>query len=273
MTSRGDPADALAYVDDSLEPEARRLFEARLKADPELRREVALWESQNRAIRSAFGAQTRSPVDLGRASNENGLRRGAEAPRPAETDLRSHGVRERRTPPLAVAKPRRVGPGPAGRRFLGVAALAAAALAVGLPGSGPEPPASLIAAGASAARALAGLPVEFGAADPAALAERLGPRLALAPPQAPGLQLVGARFAPGSEATATLYLYEDAHGARVALMVEPLDEAGAAPPLRSDLDGLSLAGWTGAGYGFVAAAADDADVSALLAAAGVDADR
>jgi len=106
MTSRGDPADALAYVDDSLEPEARRLFEARLKADPELRREVALWESQNRAIHSAFGAQTRSPVDLGRASNENGLRRGAEAPRPAETDLRSHGVRKRRTPPLAVAKPR-----------------------------------------------------------------------------------------------------------------------------------------------------------------------
>ena len=136
--------------------------------------------------------------------------------------------------------------------------------------SGPRPPSALLAAGASAARALADLPVEFVAGDPAALAQRLGPRLALAPPLAPGLRLVGARLAPGSQATATLYLYENSRGERVALMVEPLDETVAAAARRGEADGLSVAAWTGAGYGFVAAAAEDADVAALVAAAGAD---
>ncbi len=51
-------------------------------------------------------------------------------------------------------------------------------------------------------------------------------------------------------------------------MVEPLDEIGAAPARRGQADGLSVAAWTGAGYGFVAAARADADVAALVAAAG-----
>ena len=55
-------------------------------------------------------------------------------------------------------------------------------------------------------------------------------------------------------------------------MVEPLDEIAAAAPRRGEADGLSLAAWTGAGYGFVAAAAEDADVAALVAAAGADDD-
>jgi hypothetical protein len=141
---------------------------------------------------------------------------------------------------------------------------------VGLPGLKPRPSEALLAAGASAARALGDLPVEFVGGNPAALVQRLGPRLALMPPLAPGLQLVGARLAPGSQATATLYLYENSHGARVALMVEPLDEVAAAPARRGEADGLSVAAWTGAGYGFVAAARDDADVAALVNAAGAD---
>jgi len=118
--------------------------------------------------------------------------------------------------------------------------------------------------------ALADLPVEFVAGDPAALAQRLGPRLALAPLTAPSLRLIGARLAPGSRATATLYLYENARGERVALMVEPLDEFVAIPARRGDADGLRVAAWTGAGYGFVAAAREDADVAALVAAAGAN---
>ena len=257
MTGRADPAETLAYVDDCLDPEARGDFEARLKADPELRREVARWESQNRAIRAAFGAPPRGALDLGGASNENGRatrrRSGASGRRRARdrSAKRGNGARRRdrspsRAPPgldrPPVASPAHV-------------ALAAAIVWVGLPSLGPRPLGALLAAGASAARALADLPVEFAAGDPAALAQRLGPRLALAPPLAPGLRLVGARLAPGSQATATLYLYENSRGERVALMVEPLDEIAAAPPRRGEADGLSVAAWTGAGYGFVAAAA------------------
>ncbi len=269
MTGRADPAETLAYVDDCLDPEARSNFEARLKADPELRREVARWESQNRAIRADFGAPPRGALDLGGASNENSARRAGEAARSVDEAARPFGQpRKRRAAARPIAKPRPAGPGPAARRLAGAAALAVAILWLGLPSLGPRPPSALLAAGAAAARALADLPVEFVAGDPAALAQRLGPRLALAPPLAPGLRLVGARLAPGSQATATLYLYDNSRGERVALMVEPLDEIVAAAPRRGEADGLSVAAWTGAGYGFVAAARADADVAALVAAAG-----
>ena len=271
MTGRADPAETLAYVDDCLDAAARGEFETRLKADPELRREVAQWESQNRAIRAAFGAPSRNALDLGGASNENAVRQPSEAARSLEGAARPFGQpRKKRATARPVAKPRRAGPGPAARRVFGAIALAAAIVWAGLPALGPRPPAALVAAGASAARALADLPAEFAAGDPAALAQRIGPRLALTPPLAPGLQLVGARLASGSQTTATLYLYENSHGARVALMIEPLDEITAAPARRGEADGLSVAAWTGAGYGFVAAARDDADVAALVDAAGAD---
>jgi anti-sigma factor RsiW len=265
MTGRADPAETLAYVDNCLEPEARRDFEARLKADPELRREVALWESQNRAIRAAFGAPSRGALDLGGVSNENGARCAGEAAPPADGASRPSGAARRPTAAARLtAEPRPAAPGPMVRRLAGLLALAAAVLWVGLPSLGPRPPAALLAAGVSAARALANLPVEFAAAG------RFGPRRTLAPPLAPALRLVGARLAPGSQAAATLYLYENARGERVALLVEPLDEIAPAAPRRSEVDGLSVVAWTGAGYGFVAAAANDADVAALVAAAGAD---
>jgi anti-sigma factor RsiW len=271
MTGRADPAETLAYVDNCLDPEARCDFEARVKLDPELRREVALWESQNRAIRAAFGGAPRSALDLGDVSNENGARRAREATRPADGAARPVGAaRKRRAAARPTVKPRPAAPSPAARRLAGLVALAAAVFWVGAPSLGPRPSDALIAAGASAARALADLPVEFAAADPATLAAPLGPRLALAPPLTPGLQLVGARLAPGSQASAALYLYENSRGGRVALMVEPLDEIAAAAPRRSEVDGLSVVAWTGAGYGFVAAAREDADVAALVAAAGAD---
>jgi anti-sigma factor RsiW len=275
MTGRADPAETLAYVDDCLGPEARSAFEVRLKVDPELRREVAQWESQNRAIRAAFGAPPRNALDLGGASNENIVRRSGEAMRSGDGAARPLAqARKRRAAARPIAKPRpSSGPGPSARRIVGAVALAAAIVWVGLPSLGLRPPAALFAAGAAAAHALADQPVEFAAGDPAALALRLGPRLALAPPPAPGLQLLGARLAPGSQATATLYVYENLQGARVALMVEPLDEVAAAPVRREEIDGLSVAAWTGAGYGFVAAAAGDADIAALVAAAGADDER
>jgi anti-sigma factor RsiW len=270
MTGRADPAETLAYVDDCLDPEARSAFEARLQADAELRREVARWEAQNRAIRVAFGAPPRGALDLGGASNENGVRRTGETARAAGGAAQSFGQAQKRRAPPPVAGARSAGLGPSARRLAGAVALAAAILWVGLPSLGPRPPVALMAAGATAARALADLPVEFVAGDPAALAQRLGPRLALAPLTAPSLRLIGARLAPGSRATATLYLYENSRGERVALMVEPLDEIGPAPARRGDADGLRVAAWTGAGYGFVAAAREDADVAALVAAAGAN---
>ena len=112
MTGRCDPAEALAYVDDCLEPAVRTAFERRLKVDPELRREVALWESQNRAIRAAFGAPPRHPpLDLGRASNENVARHGGAAAAASEGAARGAArIRRARQPrPASRSNPRAAG--------------------------------------------------------------------------------------------------------------------------------------------------------------------
>ena len=112
--------------------------------------------------------------------------------------------------------------------------MAAVWLFAAAPGLGPQPPAALLSAGLAAASALSALPVEFPAGDRTGFAIRLGSRLAPAPPTPPGLRLLGARLAPGAEAAAALYVYEDARGERAALMVEPLDEIAPAPPRRGE---------------------------------------
>ena len=65
--------DAHAYVDECLSRDDRIAFEARLRDDPELRRQVDLWQAQNDAIRAAFRAppRARGPLSLGRPFHEN----------------------------------------------------------------------------------------------------------------------------------------------------------------------------------------------------------
>ena len=148
-------------------------------------------------------------------------------------------ARQRRAAARPIAKPRRAGPGPTARRLAGAVALAAAIVWVGLPSLGPRPP-ERAACGRRVGRPRARRPAgrirrrairrrSPSASARAWLCRRRWRR---------GLRLVGARLAPGSQATATLYLYENSRGERVALMVEPLDEIaprrrGAAKPTAS----------------------------------------
>jgi anti-sigma factor RsiW len=268
MTARASAAEALAetlaYVDNCLDSAARRAFEARLGADAELRRNVARWQSQNRDIRCAFGAPPREALDLGRGANENGLRRVSEPARRTESAPRPFGqTRALPSSTLPASHWRWPAPRRAARALVGFAAFAAALLFVAAPGLGPQPPAALLSAGLAAASALSALPVEFPAGDRTGFAIRLGPRLALAPPTPPGLRLLGARLAPGAEAAAALYVYEDSRGERAALLVEPLDEIAPAQLRRGESGAFTAVAWTGAGYGFVAAAANPDDVDAL----------
>jgi anti-sigma factor RsiW len=267
MTGRADPAEtlaeALAYVDNCLDAPARRAFEARLGGDAELRREVAQWQAQNREIRCAFGAPARDPLDLGSASNENGVRRSLEAVRRPEAAVRQFGhARALRSPTQPAPDWRRDAPGAILRDAIALLTLSVALLAAAPPGFGPRPPPALLEAGLAAAHDLGPLPVEFSADDPA-LARRLGPRLALAPPAPQGLRLLGARLVPGVQAAAALFVYQDGRGERATLMIEPLDEIGPAPARRGAIGALSAIAWTGAGYGFVAASTQPDDIAAL----------
>lgn len=56
MTEQFAAADLHAYVDNCLDRERRSALEAKLQKDPQMLRRVQLWQSQNEAIRAAFGA-------------------------------------------------------------------------------------------------------------------------------------------------------------------------------------------------------------------------
>ena len=121
MTSRADPAETLADLSPmstiASTRTARRDFEARLGADAELRREVALWQAQNREIRAAFGAPPRDALDLGGVSNENGL--AARRPVDAPAGWRAALVRPAqapRSPTLLASTRRAAAPGAMARR-------------------------------------------------------------------------------------------------------------------------------------------------------------
>ena len=268
MTKRFETADAFAFVDHCLAPADRRAFEARLREDPELRRQVALWQSQNEAIRAAYGApaSARAPLEFAGNANENvsGWMKSAIPKQPGAAARRAND--EARAAPARAASARFR----ALRRLAAVAALAAILLVVSGSG-GPTPPHDRLAEAALAAyrafAAAADAPIEFRARDPQALAKWLTPQFVrgIAVPgfSSDALTLLGARVAPGSRASAAFLVYQDRGGERVGLLIEPLDDPAPSKPSLRRSDGISLAAWTGAGYGFVAAGANPDEVALL----------
>jgi anti-sigma factor RsiW len=281
VTDRFDAAEAFAYVDNCLAPAERRAFEARLRGDEELRREVALWEAQNGAIRAAYGVApaSRAPIDLGHSSNENlpvwapaatQSRRIAAAPRSAEPRVwppRADTAAAPWNPATAVASPR----AGLGRGLLALAVFALAALFVAPPGGPSWPRDKLTAAALAAYRAFANpgalTPVEFRASDPEALSKWFTPQFVrgvVVPTLPPNtLKLLGGRIAPGTTASAAFVIYEDERGGRVGLLIEPLDAPAPSKPKVRRIDGVSLAAWTDAGRGLVAIGANRDSVASL----------
>ena len=268
MTKRFDAAEAFAFVDNCLAAADRPEFQARLREDPELRRQVALWEAQNEAIRAAYGApaSARAPLEFAGNANENvsGWMKSAIPKQPGAAARRA--TDEARAAPARAASARFR----ALRRLAAVAALAAILLVVSGSG-GPTPPHDRLAEAALAAyrafAAAADAPIEFRARDPQALAKWLTPQFVrgIAVPgfSSDALTLLGARVAPGSRASAAFLVYQDRGGERVGLLIEPLDDPAPSKPSLRRSDGISLAAWTGAGYGFVAAGANPDEVALL----------
>jgi anti-sigma factor RsiW len=281
VTSRFETAEAFAYVDNCLAPADRRAFEARLREDAELRRQVGLWESQNGAIRAAYGAaaSARAAIDLGGNSNENfpvwmasaiQTRRSAAATR-ANGETRATPPRGQ-TAPVPRA-PSLVPPAPRfalARRALAIAALAAGLIVAGVPGGPTWPRGQSIDAGLAAYRAFAAasdVSVEFRTSDPETLTKWLTPQFVggIAVPKfsSDALTLLGGRIAPGTTTSAAFLVYEDRRGERVGLLIEPLDAPAPTRPALRESDGVSLALWTDGGHGFVAAGRDPQDVATL----------
>jgi anti-sigma factor RsiW len=281
VTRRFERAEAFAYVDNCLDPAERRTFEARLREDPDLRRQVALWESQNGAIRAAFGAAApgRAAIGLGWNSNENfpvWMASAIQSRRSAAATRANGEVRSR--PPRAASAtgprtPSAVPPAPwfvVGRRMAAIAALAAGLLVASAPGGPTRPQSQLIDAGLAAYRAFAAtseMTVEFATSDSETLTKWLAPQFArgIVVPRfsSDALRLLGGRIAPGATTSAAFLVYEDRRGERVGLLIEPLDAPAPSTPRLHESDGVSVAAWTGAGDGFAAAGSDPEPVVAL----------
>jgi anti-sigma factor RsiW len=277
VTDRFDAAAAFAYVDNCLGPAERRAFEARLRDEADLRREVALWEAQNVAIRAAYGAtpSSRAAIDLGRNSNENmpvwmtetraaALARSGE-PRSWPTRIEAAALRN---PPVEPPPPR-------SRLARGLVALLVfvAALLFVAPLGGPSWPRDQLSAAGLAAYSAFGAqgaltPVEFRASDPDALTKWFTPQFArgVVVPRLPPntLRQLGGRIAPGTTASAAFVVYENERGDRVGLLIEPLDAPAPSKPRVQEVKGLNLAAWTDAGRGLVAIGADRASVIELI---------
>jgi anti-sigma factor RsiW len=301
VTGRFDVAETFAYVDNCLTPAQRSAFEARIREESELRREVALWEAQNAAIRAAFGApvSARAAIDLGRNSNENQVVRVAASEvdwrvatslRTAEPKVWPAAPRVKAPttapkPPTTVAKPG-TSPAPATRtegrsRVRAIAAIVA--MAAGLlfvAASNPSWPSDkLTTAGLAAYRAFAApaapTPLEFRTGDPEALTRWLAPQFArgVVAPQlrSSAFKLIGGRITPGTAASAAFLVYEDAHGSRIGLMIEPLDAPLPSRPQIRQRGRLTVAAWTDAGHGLVAIGTDReavVELTGLVAAPG-----
>ncbi len=285
MTSGLEAAETFAYVDNCLTPAERRAFESRLRDDPELRREVLHWESQNSAIRAAYGAPASTPgaIDLGRNSNENQPTRIAAPPRDwrpsapgrigePKTEpkplLTTPHARATTPPPRTVRQAKTAARKRFARALMAVFALTAALLFVGPLGDPSWPRDKMIAAGLAAYRAFATptalTPLEFRTADPEALTKWLTPQFSrgiVAPEvRSSTFKLIGGRIAPGTIASAAFVVYENALGKRVGLLIEPLDAPSPTEPKTRRREGLSVAAWTDAGHGLVAIGADRASV-------------
>lgn len=259
--------DAHAYVDNCLSPADRASFEAALRRDAKLRARVDAWESQNDAIRLAFGAAPRARIvpSQGRPSNENAA--GA-APAPVEPLAPANRVR------AAAAKT--AAKRPARGQAAALGGLAFFAGLAGFAGGPIDPREALMARADAALRADAAFGEErldFISDNPRAVSAWLAPRFARLSPNRlapPGWSLLGVRVVPGLTSAAAFVVYEDALGGRAGLLLEPMDALPDLPQIgRRDADETIVAGAED-GFAYAAVGPTRSGIGALAPAASPD---
>ncbi|MBK5928025.1 anti-sigma factor family protein [Rhodobaculum claviforme] len=227
MTRQIPAADAdldallMAHADGQLSPEEAAEVEARLEQDPDARATLSAWCMQGAAIRAAADALDTAPPSLRTAALERELARA----------LQRQGWRARLMGPMMGAGLRRIA--------AGVVLFAAGWGAHWIHDAATTPYPGYVAEGLGAHQVFANdllRPVEFTAeATEGALdwvAAKLDRKLSH-PSLAPlGLELVGTRMLGTREGPMAQFIYEDADGHRMSLILAPHPENMPAAPLR-----------------------------------------
>jgi anti-sigma factor RsiW len=233
-----------AYVDDRLDAARRQEVDRHLAAQPELAQRVAAYRAQRDALRAVFAARAAEPI-------------------PPELNLTRLFEAHRR------------------RRFVPWQVAAAVVLALGIGGAAgwylaaaPVPSRTELAMSLLRQEALASHtvyaadrrhPIEVGADEQAHLSQWLSNRLrrTVAPPDlsAAGYRLLGGRLlATERGGAAALFVYDDAQGNRLSVLMRPMGPELSAT--RADMSQGPVNGciWIekGMGYAVVAASPDEA---------------
>lgn len=239
--------DLQAYVDRRLDPARQGEIETYLDRHPAEAGRIAGYAAEREALRAAF-----API--------------AEEPIPAQLTLASliETSRARRTMSWRNAA--------AAVLLLGMGGIGGWSLPHGAPVGG------IAALGREAAESYAAYapdhirPVELRAADRGELVDWVSARLAhpVAVPDlaASGYRFMGGRLVPTPHGPAALFLYDDDHGTRLAMLVRPMEIERDAPIARQSHGAISGYAWSdqGLGYSLVAPAAAR-DLPALAAEA------
>ncbi|WP_193174841.1 anti-sigma factor family protein [Oricola nitratireducens] len=239
--------DLHAYVDSALDPQRRAAVEAWLAGNPQAAADVATWQAQNEAIRSAFGREPALASTADRA-----LIAGASARRP--------------------------------RRFAWAMAAGFALFFLAGGGTGalmtatftdrggeqvalmlPEASKTNYLVYASEVRH----PVEVGADQEQHLVNWLGARIGrkLSAPDltAKGFLLVGGRLVPFAEKPGAMLMYEDAGGDRVTVLIGTNPAHEGTDFRFEESEGVSTFYWTDGGFGYALSGAVDRETLLGLA--------
>jgi anti-sigma factor RsiW len=275
-------AQALAYVDECLEPNERAEFERRLTKDPELAARVEQWRGQNDVIRRVFGETWRNRhsrdkteyphdrLDVATSAPVALLQVESRETRP----FKNHRSSLTRKPPQRENRP------PVTRilgRSLAIVVLGLAAWALSVIPAPMDRESLLTASAFSAYRTFAtGRPVEMATAEPADLERWLQTQIDAAvaiPNFAPaGFTLIGGRVVAGTQGPAAFALYQNASGQRLGLISE---RGESAPRLATriqsngDLRALAVAGF-GQTDGVIVANIDENALEALAHLVGLN---
>lgn len=245
MIAQRTQADMLAYADNCLEEGERAAFEERMRREPDIKRQIIVWQAQNAALRAAY-VEPRAPAQPVRPKPARDAPSAAQPARKMRGELELRG---RLFEPKADPRPTRW-------RLPRLAKLAAFAAALGLAF---WPPNEAPATAPSARAALASFRVyaddkaptaDYVGQDMRALRRALAGRLGVIalPDLATGDWILTAgRVVPGLGGPAALVSLENRRREAAIVLIDPSGEADAARRGVETIDGVNVASWAGAG--------------------------
>lgn len=245
MIAQRTRAEMLAYADNCLNEADRLALEERMAGEPEIKRQIAQWQAQNQALRTAFGLRRKAPsFQPERLANRNLAPAKQAPPESLPLDFR-RAVRP--SPPQMARQIPRLARWARSLLFL-------ATFGVGFAGAPHRPDTPPLAA-----LDLVNFQVfgdiqsergEFVGRDISALRKLMGPainRIVFPDIVSGEWTLTGGRVVAGLTRPAALLIFENRLRERASILIDASELTSASPIATRAVAGVNLATWSGSG--------------------------